>query len=1011
MSNNSTAHGIAASGDDELPQQILQEQDEPACPLSPPKTQRDSSTTSSPFMISTSNDGEPFPIKVEKKGRFTVKTMTTEGEDNFTLPRAKDPISTQPLAVKATVLAKLRPRPTMIVSSDKPHTARVDNYDTIGLNLAAVVPVENQTLPETRRHSQESLKSYDSYISDDSSSSDGLDPYSNDELSPDRYNTELETSPDINMTYSPEHTHFAGRLSNHSPGKQSQVASDETATSAQNISHLYEDAVHLIGRNGIESLPNYEYRSSSLPTCLGNEQVQFDINDLLSKDQLEMLQLTNQHRRSPSAHKRSVRPPTLKMRCNSEPLFSSKSSGNVEANNLNIANSNYSVEGDGNNIWASYSSSGIYSSSGVYSSDNSESIDEDLPVRTSTPLSLPEDETIPSGRKVPIHIDSNTPTPTHTGGARHFYSNQASAQKAAELQATAPLAHCPYLGYDEALTPQSSSNTNTPISTGTGCYTDEDDRDHMYWKSNAAFFPDLTTDDLHPSRWAMLLYLSLLNLLSGWICFSLAPVATMLKGEFNAEGLVSLFFLASAVATFCAPSMISCLGVRRTVLFGAILLIVGLNVCCASSDFAEGFHAGFIIAGLGQPLYQITPIFIVTAWFPPNEHETMLRTILHSNHLGVLFSFLSGTYLLSSESDIIPYFQCIIFIASILLIVMAFHFEEAPPTPISQTNTVFKNADHTFLQQLSGEPDDVDLEFQETNDTNNTNESTGNISTDLSQVYTEQLKGVGHRKNFSYGSNNFSYGSMEPSSPFPNLEGSFTPLGRNGELEVLVPQQDAETTAIRNDQVLTLIKGYFSKEGSIRCSIAFVTSGVVANSLLTFMSYLLGTSGSSKMLLGAVGSAFQLFIMISPFIVDKWANPSHRHSLLSASLLAGVVALMMCMIAMEWESSAGLISSLLAVALIVGSLQTLSIGRGIEISKMSESSVLVVFQLLSNTFSSMAIPLFRLFQADSIARSAPEFSLPFILLIAMNMIAATCFFGGNRTSSSNMKRPNFVMTM
>ncbi len=966
-SNNSAAHDAAASGDETAP--ALQQQDEPACPPSPPKTHRDTSTASSPFVIPTADDGKASALKVKKKGRFTVKTTAIEGEDtNFTLPKAKETISPQ-------VLAELRPRPKLL-SPDEPNTPDVDNYDSFGLNsLAARRP------------------SIDSYISDDSSS--------NEELSPDRKSSELEISPDINMTYSPEHhPHLVGRLLNQSPGKQSQIPSIETVTAAQNLSHFYERAAHLIGEDNKPNLMNFESGSSSLPTFLDDEPAQF--NNLLSQGQLGFLPLPQRQRRISSAQTHSVRPPTLKMRCNSEPLFPLKPSGNLEANNIDIAN-NYSMEEDGNNWTAN-------STSGVYSSDNSESIDEDLPAIMSTPLSLPEGGMIASGRKVPVHIDSNTPTPTHAGGARYFYSNQQSAQKVAELQATAPLAHRPYLDYDEGLTPHSTSNTNTPISTG--CYTDDDDRDHMYWRPNASF-PDLMTDELHPSRWAMLLYLSLLNLLSGWICFSIAPVATMLKGDIDVESLVSLFLIASAAATFCAPASLSCLGLRHTVLLGAVLLQVGLCVCCVASDFVRGLHTGFIIAGLGQPLYQITPIFIVTAWFPPNEHKAMLRIVLQSNHLGVLFSFLCGTFLVSSESDIIPYFQCIILIASILFITMVFHFEEAPPTPIPQTNMVFKEVEQLFLQQqLPDVPSDIALEFTDTNDTN---ESIGNIAsnygndssstTDHSKVYTEQLKeGAGHRTNFSYGSNNFSYGSIEPISPFPNLQGSFTPRGHHSQLEVLVPQQDSETP--RNQkanfsdfQVWTLMKTYFSKEGSIRCSIAFVTSGVVANSLITFMSYLLGTSGSSKILVGSIGSAFQLFIMISPFIVDRWTNSSHRHSLLSASLLAEVVALMMCMMTMEWESFAGLISSLLAVALIVGSLQTLS-SNSAGTEQMSESSVLIIFQLLSNTFSSMAIQLFRLLQAESIAESAPEFSLPFIFLIAMNMIAATCFFGGNRSSSN-----------
>lgn len=968
-SNNSAAHDAAASGDEAAA--ALQQQEEPACPLSPPKTHRDTSIASSPFVISTVNDEEASALNVKKKGRFTVKTTSIENED--TNYKAKETISPQ-------VLSELRPRLKVL----SPDESDADSRDSSGLNS-----LTRPIIPSRRNSS-------DSYISDDSSS--------HEELSPDRKNSELEISPDINMTYSPEHhPHLVGRLLNQSPGKQSHITSVDATSAAQYyLSQFYENPAQL-GGNHNPSLMNFDSGSSSLPTFLGDEQAQF--SNLLSHGQLGFLPLP-QRQRTISSEQSVRRPPTLKMRCNSEPLFPLKSSGNLEVDNLNIAN--YSMEEDGNN-WTSNSTSG------VYSSDNSESIDEDLPAIMSSPLGMPEGEMIPSGRQVPVHIDSNTPTPTHAEGARHFYSNQQSAQKVAELQATAPLAHRPYLDYDEDLTPHSTSNTNTPMSTGG--YTDDDDRDHMYWRPNTASFPDLITADLYPSRWAMLLYLSLLNLLSGWICFSIAPVATMLKGDIDAESLVSLFLIASAAATFCAPAMLSCLGVRHTVLLGAVLLLVGLCISCAASDFVEGLHAGFIIAGLGQPLNQITPVFVVTAWFPPSEHKAMLRIVLQSNHLGVMFSFLCGTFLVSSESDIIPYFQCIIFIASILFITMFFHFQEAPPTPMPQTNMVFKEVEHAFSQQqLPGIPSEVALEFTDTNDSNDTNESTGNIvsnnrndsssTADRFGVYTEQLKeGAGHPTNFSYGSINFSYGSIEPISPFPNLQGSFTPRGHQGQIEVLVPQQHIETprnqkATFRDYQVWTLMKTYFSTEGSIRCSIAFVTSGVVANSLTTFMSYLLGASGSSKILVGAIGSAFQLFIMVSPFIVDRWANPSRRHSLLSASLLAGVIAMMMCMMTMEWGSFAGLISSLLTVALIVGSLQTLST----RYQQMSESSVLIIFQLLSNTFSSMAIQLFRSLQAESIAESAPEFSLPFIFLIAMNMIAATCFFGGNRNSSSNVEQ-------
>jgi len=960
----------------------------------------DTSPATSPFLISAATDDDSSPVKIKKKGRFTVRTTvidnTIGGEGAATL-KEKETKTLQ--AANTTGKAKLRPHPNLF-SPEKAHTPDVDNYDAFGLNLVATSKPKNEmeTTSVLRRRpaALRRAQSYDSYISDDSSSSNELDDI-DDDNSPNRKNILLEASPDISMTYSPEHPHLVGKLLNQFPGKRSQVTFDETTTdpvpAEHNHSGSYENIVHLIGHNNnsTETLCNSESVSSSL--CgRGNSSAENDNeqNQLNPEPEVPFVLLpSQQQRRASSVHVSSnIRRPMLQMRCSSEPLFSSKS-GKREASSLNI-NANYTKE--------------MYTEkkSTTYSTDNSDSVDEDVPAGIS-PLTLPECEIMMlSGRNAPVHTDSDTPTPTQAEGARKFYANQQSAKKVAESQATVPFAHRPYLDYDgfdpldaEDLTPHSFSNSNTPLSPAF-CYTDEEDRDHIYWAPNAASFPELIVDDLHPSRWAMLFYLSMLNLLSGWLCFSVAPVATILEGDINVESLVSLFLIASAVATFFAPTTLSHLGLRRTVLLGAFLLLVGLKVCCASLDLAKKLHIGFIIAGLSQPLYQITPIYVVTAWFPPNEHAVMLTIVLKGNEIGVLFSFLCGTFLVSSDNDILPYFQCISLISTILFIAIAFHFEEAPPT--TPTNKAFKESKPIFRQQPSVALNDESLVLKRSSESIR---NIGNNASAISRMYTEQLKeGEGQV---------FSYGSIEPSSPFPNLkgQGSFTPRGITGQMQVWGPQQDANTprcheTTIHNSQVLALMKACFSKEGFTRCSIAFVTSGVVANTLITFMVYL-GASGSNNVPVGAIGSAFQSFIMISPFIVDKWTDPSHRHSFLSASLLAGAAALVICMIAMEWDSIAGLISSLLAIALFVGSSQALSTGRGIEISQMSENSVLIIFRLLSNATSAVAIPLFRFLQIESIAETVPasEFSLPFIMLIAMNMFAVTCFFGGNRRFSFN----------
>ena len=975
------------------------------CPISPPKTQRDSLPESLPsILISTASSADgSSPIKIKKKGRFTVKTTVDVGDTQrkTVTPRT---------AKAASGKAKLRPQYNS-PSPDRLHTPDDDNYHAFGLNLVAAPKEGMETIPEALQPiSLKRMHSTDSYISDDSSSDDDLDTLDENKQSPSKRlstsgNWQQSSPGEISMTYSPEHPHLVGKLLNQSPGKRSQntVTFDETSINLDasgNYSGSEENIVHLIARESKESLYSESVSSHGGGTPIlaaDNEPLAPSSSNINQKPQdlFELLPLPPAQRKSSSLHVSSnVRPPTLQMRCNSEPLFSSQSERRESKNSV------------AENFVRKRSANSTDYSSG-------ESLEA---LETGTPLSLPESEMMmPSGRMSPIHTNIDTPTPTQAEGAKHFYTNQQSAQKVAELQATAPLAHRPYLDYEDRSHPigdglpsHSFSNTNTPLSTVL-CYTEEEDYDHAYWKlkemtshvENQMLLADpkelVVADVLHPSRWAMLFYISLLNLLSGWICFSIAPVAKLLRESVDAGLLVSSFLIASCFATFFAPATLSRFGLRRTVLLGAFLLLVGLKVCCATPNFVEGRQLqlliGFVIVGISQPLYQVTPIFVVKAWFPSYEHMTMLRIVLKSSQLGVFFSFLGGTTLVSSSDDILPYFQCISLIATSLFIAMAFHFEEGPPTP--PTKRAFHEFRPIFRQPPSQEyNNDGAFGAKATHNIDNLSPAKMDFA---AEAYEPLKDGKDHRSNFSYG-------SLDPSSPFPNLQGDFTPRG-NGVQQSIVASQGAQTSrsqesTIYNNLVLSSMKACFSKEGFTRCSIVFITSGVVANTLITFMVYLVGVSRSSSIEVGAIGSAFQICIMISPSLVNRCTDPSQRHKLILTALLAGAATLVTCIFALDAKSFAGLMSSLFMVALVVGSLQSLSIGRGVETSQMSENSVTVIFRLLSNSLSAVAIPLFRLLQPASM----PDYSLSFVMLIAMMLIAASGFFGGQRNCSSAPER-------
>jgi hypothetical protein len=218
---------------------------------------------------------------------------------------------------------------------------------------------------------------------------------------------------------------------------------------------------------------------------------------------------------------------------------------------------------------------------------------------------------------------------------------------------------------------------------------------------------------VYNARWIMLFYMSLLNLLSDWTCYSVAPIALLTKqafGEVDPESLVTVFLGANAIASAMEPAILGRLGLRRTVVFGSMLLMLGSIVKSGgvwdlltgltarrtedavedSSDETWRLYLGFFLVGLSQPLYQCTPALLSASWFPENERTMATGVALNSNQLGIGCAFVFGTILVESEEDIIPYFGLLSVVATITFIGAALQFDDAPPTPPSDTARVIK---------------------------------------------------------------------------------------------------------------------------------------------------------------------------------------------------------------------------------------------------------------------------------------------------------------------------------
>ena len=207
-------------------------------------------------------------------------------------------------------------------------------------------------------------------------------------------------------------------------------------------------------------------------------------------------------------------------------------------------------------------------------------------------------------------------------------------------------------------------------------------------------------------RWIMLFYMSALNLLSDWTCYSVAPIALLTKtafGDIDPEQLVVIFLSANALASACEPIILARLGLRRTVLVGSLMLMIGSIIKSGGippilqSNLIIGheewrIYLGFFLVGLSQPLYQCTPALLSASWFPEKERTMATGVALNANQLGIGFAFVFGTLLVQDSNDVPGYFGLLSLLSTIAFIGTLIQFDDAPPTPPSDTARVMKGS-------------------------------------------------------------------------------------------------------------------------------------------------------------------------------------------------------------------------------------------------------------------------------------------------------------------------------
>lgn len=213
--------------------------------------------------------------------------------------------------------------------------------------------------------------------------------------------------------------------------------------------------------------------------------------------------------------------------------------------------------------------------------------------------------------------------------------------------------------------------------------------------------PVLSTETgvaVYQQRWIQLLYLSLLALLSDWICFSVAAAPDAYENAFpthTVASIIDLFLFTNVVSCFLVTDVVRTIGLQRSIHGSAILMTIGCWLRCGGIGFLGSTPSilasypyiviGTICVGIAQPFFQCTPPLLSATWFPSNERSTSTAIALNFNQVGIATAFLVGGAMAVNSTGLENYFGLIAIICTIVTIGTLLQFQNEPLKPPSQS--------------------------------------------------------------------------------------------------------------------------------------------------------------------------------------------------------------------------------------------------------------------------------------------------------------------------------------
>ena len=204
-----------------------------------------------------------------------------------------------------------------------------------------------------------------------------------------------------------------------------------------------------------------------------------------------------------------------------------------------------------------------------------------------------------------------------------------------------------------------------------------------------------TSFELYDERWLQLGYLSLLALLSDWVCFSVAAAPETWEATYahDPATLIDIFLFTNVFFCLVEPVLVRRFGLRSVVVGAAGLMCAG---CALRSGvpFSGAIPpysqevAGTLLVGAAQPFFQCTPPLLSADWFGADERALSTAVAINFNQVGIATAFLVGGAMAQSQAGLGQYFDVITLASFVVAIGALLQFKERPPMPPSGSAAV-----------------------------------------------------------------------------------------------------------------------------------------------------------------------------------------------------------------------------------------------------------------------------------------------------------------------------------